>query len=156
VTEPLQPATPPTTPEGANVRLAELSSDKSWGDRLVAGDTAVRAEFDGLTRLISGTDTSVTAEQLAARSEREANDRNTQDFIRGVREQVDVRDEVLQQVIRGEKVSQAEFDAAKQWQSRHFQDQAWVRKFLAGDLEAKKEHFLASVILASEIKETAK
>jgi hypothetical protein len=148
-----QPAPPPATSEAAHARLGELTADKAWGAKLVAGDTAVRAEFDSLSRLVSGTDTAPTAEQFAARSERAANDRNTVSFINGVRESVDVSDGVLAQVIGGEKVSKAEFDAAKQWFARHSADESWVKRLLSGDSEARKEHFLASVILSSGIKE---
>jgi hypothetical protein len=147
-----QPA-PPSTPEAATTRLAELTGSTEWGQRLMSGETAARAEFDSLTRLVSGADIAPSAEQLAARSERAANDRNTADFIRGVREQVDVSDGVLAQVIGGEKVSKAEHDAAKQWLSRHSSDESWVKRLLSGDSEARKEHFLVSVILSSEIKD---
>jgi hypothetical protein len=145
--------TPPTTPEGAQVRLGELTADKAWGAKLVAGDTAARAEFDSLSRLVSGADTAPSAEQLAARSAQAQDNRNTADWIRGVKESVDVSDQVLAQVIGGEKVSKAEHDAAKQWLSRHSADEAWVKRLLAGDSEARKEQFLCSVILSSEIKD---
>jgi hypothetical protein len=143
----------PTTPESAQARLGELTGDKAWGAKLTSGDTATLAEFNTLTNMITGGGTAPTAQELAARSERINNDGFTREFIRGVREQVDVRDEVLAQVIGGEKVTKAEFDAAKAWQARHLADNAWTKRLLDGDADAKRELFLCSVILSSEIKE---
>jgi hypothetical protein len=150
---PATPPAPPTTPDGAQARLGALTADKAWGAKLVAGDSAARIEFDSLSRLLSGADTAPTAEQLAARSAHEQDNRNVRSFIAGVKDSVDVSDGVLAQVIGGEKVSKAEHDAAKQWLSRHSSDQAWVKRLLSGDSEARKEHFLCSVILSSEIKD---
>lgn len=146
---------PPTTPEGAHARLAELTGNAAWGAKLLAGDTAVKAEFTTLSTIIAGPEAAApTAEQLAGRSERASNDANTREFIRSTRESVDVSDGVLAQIIGGEKVSKAEFDAAKAWKSRHFADEGWTKRLLAGDAEAKRDWFNCSVILSSNVKET--
>jgi hypothetical protein len=45
-----------TTPtsQSASARLAELSNDKAWGKRLLAGDAQAKAEFDTLTKQAIG------------------------------------------------------------------------------------------------------
>jgi hypothetical protein len=156
VTETVVTPPAPTTPEGAQARLSELiTANKEFGAKLLSGDSSARAEFNSLATTIAGGGTAPTAEELAARAERVNSDRFTQEFIRGVREQVDVRDAVLSQVIGGEKVTKAEFDAAKAWQARHLADNAWTKRLLDGDADAKRELFLCSVILSSGIKEAS-
>lgn len=46
--------TGPATAEGAVARLAQLQSNPEWGKKLLSNDPAARAEFDQLTRQITG------------------------------------------------------------------------------------------------------
>lgn len=46
-------ASGPTTRDGAAARLAELQADKAWGERLVKGDAAAKAEWQALTQQIA-------------------------------------------------------------------------------------------------------
>jgi hypothetical protein len=43
-----------STPAGASAQLANLSSDKEWGAKLLAGDATALADFDKLSRTASG------------------------------------------------------------------------------------------------------
>lgn len=44
----------PATAEGAQARLSQLTTDPAWGKRLLSGDPGARAEFDQLSRQITG------------------------------------------------------------------------------------------------------
>ena len=145
-------AAQPTTVEGAQARLAELTGNKDFGAKLMAGDVATRAEFQSVSQLAAGLEKRPGAEELSAISEREADGRNTADFIAGVRESVDVRDEVLRQAIHDETVPAAEHNAVQQWLKRHMADKAWGARLLSGDADARRELFLASVTLSKEPK----
>jgi hypothetical protein len=61
------PAAPPATPkepaastmmtvDAARTRRAEILADKAAGKRLMEGDAALRAEWDGINKTIAGTD----------------------------------------------------------------------------------------------------
>lgn len=58
--------TQPTTTEGAQARLTELTGNAEWGAKLMAGDAATRTEFDNLSRLASGVTASSGFEQPGA------------------------------------------------------------------------------------------
>jgi hypothetical protein len=154
MTETVETPAAPTTPEGAQARLGELTATKEFGERLMAGDVSTRAQFQSLSELAAGLEKLPGAEELTAIAEREADDRNNATFVKGVRESgLEIRDEVLNEVITGAKVSQEEFDAAKRWMVRHSSDAEWGKKVLNNDPEARKQLFLSSVILSSDIKD---
>lgn len=58
------PAPDVSTQEGANVRLAALSSDKEWGAKLLANDATALAEFDKLSKTASGYNKSAISEEV--------------------------------------------------------------------------------------------
>src|SRR5437660_784189 len=51
---PEAPALDVSTPAGASAQLANLSSDKDWGAKLLAGDATALADFDKLSKTASG------------------------------------------------------------------------------------------------------
>jgi hypothetical protein len=126
------------------------TGNREFGAKLLAGDLATRTEFNNLTTLAAGLEKRPGAEELQAISEKEADDRNAASFVRGVRESVDVRDEVLRQAIHDDTVTKAEHDAVQQWLKRHMADPAWSKRLLDGDGDARRELFLASVTLSKE------
>jgi hypothetical protein len=62
------PAPDVSTQEGANVRLATLSSDKDWGSRLMSGDPTALAEFDKLSKTASGYDKPAISDEVAKKA----------------------------------------------------------------------------------------
>ena len=142
----------PTTPQDAQARLGELTASKEFGERLMAGDVATRTEFQSLSTLAAGLEKLPGAEELSAIATKENDDRNAADFIRGVKESIDVRPEVLRQAVYDETVRKDEYAAAQQWMKRHMADEAWSKRLLAGDEIARRELFLASTLLSKEPK----
>lgn len=62
------PAPDVSTQEGANVRLAALSSDKLWGAKLLSGDAAALAEFDTLSKTASGYNKPAISDEVARKA----------------------------------------------------------------------------------------
>jgi hypothetical protein len=62
------PAPDISTPEGANVRLATLSADPSWGKALLNGDANALAEFDKLSKTASGYGTPAISDAIAKKA----------------------------------------------------------------------------------------
>jgi hypothetical protein len=140
----------PTTVEGAQARLSELTKDADFGAKLMANDVATRAEFNNLTTLAAGLEKRPGAEELQAIHDKQADDRNAESFIKSTKESVDVRDEVLRQAIYDETVPKTERDAVEQWLKRAMSDEAWSKRLLAGGAEERRQLFLASVVLSKE------
>jgi hypothetical protein len=137
----------PTTVDGAQARLSELTANKEFGAKLLAGDVATRTEFQSLSALAAGLEKRPGAEELSAIAAKDNDNRNAADFTRAVKESIDVRDEVLRQAIYDETVSKDEHTSVQQWLKRHMADEAWSKRLLAGDADARRELFLASVTL---------
>jgi hypothetical protein len=152
MTDAVEQPTAPSTVEGAQSRLAELTGSKDFGARLLNGDVAATREFKSVSLLAAGLEKRPGAEELSAISVKEADDRNAADFARSVRESVDVRPEVIRQAIYDETVTQAEHTEVGQWLKRHMADEAWTKRLLAGDRDARRDFFLASVTLSKEPK----
>lgn len=150
MTEAIQTPAAPTSPEGAQARLGELVGSREFSERLMAGDVATRMEFQSLSTLAAGLEKLPGAEELSAIATKENDDKYAGDFVRGVKETVDVRDEVIRQAIYDKTVTKAEHTAVQQWMNRHMADQAWSKRLMAGDADARREFFLASVTLSKE------
>jgi hypothetical protein len=149
-----QPA-PPTTPEGAQARLSELTKSADFGVRLMNGDVATRAVFSNLTTLAAGLERRPGAEELQKISENEADARHAKIFVKGVRDSgMNIRDEVLKEAIAGAPVSQQDHNLAKNWMGRLMADPEQSKKLLAGDIPLREQLFRASTILSASIKES--
>ncbi len=124
----------PDTAAAAGEKLATLQADKTWTDRLLVGDANVKQEWHRLhERAARGDEESKTAETLAERvtAAMTGNIQNMPDseaeLMHGTAtmlRELGIRDEVIQQTLSGQEVSQAEFDAVKHWQTRALQDAA--------------------------------
>jgi hypothetical protein len=150
MTETVEAPVAPTTPEGAQTRLGELTGNKEFAAKLMAGDVATRTAFQSLSTLAAGLEKLPGAEELSAIATKENDDKFAADFIRAVKATVDVRDEVIRQAIYDETVTKAEHTAVQQWMNRHMADEAWSKRLMAGDADARREFFLASVTLSKE------
>lgn len=144
------PVTPMTAPEAQAV-LSQRSADVSWGQRLLAGDVATRAEFNSLTKTISEADTG--AEALAGKFTSPA---SADAHMLGVGvEQLrsaGLADDVIKSVIAGTPVSAAEQAAVKRLMASKMADQGWTEKLLKNDVDTKREFTLMSIVLSAEIR----
>jgi hypothetical protein len=58
---------------------------------------------------------------------------------------------VLEQVVTDRKVTAAEHQMLADWKAAHMKDQEFVRKLLAGDIDANRQMLLANVTLSSQV-----
>ena len=63
-----------------------------------------------------------------------------------------IRPEIARDVLAGtHKVSQAEYDATKQWKADHLADKEFTDRYMTGDREARRKLLLADIILTGGV-----
>lgn len=67
--------TTPTSPADAGAKLAGLVADPQWSAKLLAGDTAIKSEFDSLSATAHGTTTDAVLNARPTRSDVDATNR---------------------------------------------------------------------------------
>jgi hypothetical protein len=154
-----EPPVAPVSAQGARALLDKLTRDPGWGKALLAGDTEVTKQFNDLTTLSAAGDdvadaVAGVAEQAEPMIEFTINGslsrRDTATAIADFREQ-GLNDASITQALEGGAVSIAEHRAAQALQSARKNDPAWVKRLLAGDYEARREHTLMCIILSSPV-----
>jgi hypothetical protein len=152
----------PDTAAAAGEKLATLQSDKTWTDKLLAGNAAVKTEWNGLhERVVRGDDQEKQAESLSERviaamtgnlQSAPDSDAALMNVTAGLLRELGIRDEVVMQTLSGQEVTQAEFDAVKHWKERAMRDSEFTKQYLNGDPEARQKMTLAAIVLSSNIK----
>jgi hypothetical protein len=158
--EPNLPA-PPATPVEASNRLGALTSNKEWGAKLLAGDAATVKEFHALSKMSAARDTVDIAmsngaieHHLAAGGIPDSDMRvmsETAEMLRGR----GIGDDVIKQALSEQEITQHEHDLVAAWKAQHMKDTAWIKSFLAGDVDAVRQMTLANITLGSPIKKAA-
>jgi len=160
VASPPPPMMAPATAADARGRLDTLSRDKGWATRLLAGDVQANREFADLNKLAASADD--TAEAIAGTATEASTPifetttggqlprRHVEQAIQQMREG-GLRDEVIQQAFELPPITRADATMTKALQSKRHGDAEWVKRLMAGDYEARREHVLMSIILASPV-----
>ena len=155
------PSDKPQTPAEAKAQLDDLSKDKGWADKLMAGDVAARREFDVLTKMQADADdrlegvlngTAQPQMMELTTPEHPLSTRDLQSGVDGLRE-AGVREEVIRDFLRGEPVSKETRQLVERFQAKRHGDAEWVKKLLAGDHEANRELTTMSIVLSAPIAE---
>jgi hypothetical protein len=150
----------PATPEAATARLGELTADKAWSGKLLAGEPTTVGEFHALSRLAAAepAPSPASVEEIAAAAAKANDAANLADFVKGTRDRFPVGDDVIQQIAEGRPVSAADRDLGISWLQQLATDKERSAKVLAGDTELRRQMFAASVLVSSPVKagETAK
>ena len=152
------PTATPTTPAEAHARIAAVAKDKSYYDKLTAGDVDTRREWSLLQELASRGDQIEAAMSDApipeieiTNSERPIPTRNLRSAVEWLRDD-GIRDEVTREFLSGRQISPEERAAVEQFQKTEMHgDAEWVKRFLNGGQKEKRQQTLASIVLASEI-----
>jgi hypothetical protein len=149
-TTPAAPA-PPSTPAEAATKLATLRGDKAWGDKLLSSDKDTVAEFHTLSKLAS------QASDIDRVMSGEANlpDLNIEGNLSLAKiageipalRAAGISDPTIRELLEGRESTPAELDAVKQLRAARHSDEAWLKKYLAGDHEAVRESRLISIVL---------
>jgi hypothetical protein len=151
----------PTTPAEARARLNELTSNKEWGARLIAGHVEERREFARLTELANQADevkdaidgTTPQPHLIETVGPGELSTRDQATTVAMFRD-AGLTDDVINQAMRGGEVGRAEYMAAKALKSARHGDAAWCDRFLKGGWAEGREALLMNVILTSEMDES--
>lgn len=156
--------TAPTTASEAAALLNARTADPAWSGKLMAGDLAIRKEFNDLSTLVASADTA--EEALAGKHSQsfvwtgENGQLAPQQLARGIevlRGEMGLSDAVIAQVLAGEDapVTRAEHDAAKRLLAQRQNDQGWTEKLFKNDADVRREFALISVILNSTVRGAA-
>jgi hypothetical protein len=155
------PPLKPADAQDARARLDKLSADKSFADRLFAGDIAARKEFDELVaasaagddvgdRIANIQEPAPLFETTSSQSG-QMNRRDLASIVDTLRD-AGLRDEVVAEALNGGKVTRAEYAAAKALQASRHGDADWRARFLAGNWAEVREQMLLNIVLTNEIK----
>ena len=154
-TQQVAPPAPPANAQEASARLATLTNDKAWGDKLLASDPATTKEFHDLTKMVSEGGDNVDRALSGALPDVPNSDLKHMSGVADMLRTLGIKPDVIRQTLENHEVTQAEYDATKAWQARSMKDQFWVKAYLEGDSAAARQMMLASVILSSPIKSGA-
>ena len=139
----------------ASARLALLGKDASWANAFAAGNPAARAEFKTLTALIaSGKPADFALAGVRPLNHVDTGEVSLSDLTEGVaalRER-GVGDEAIAHLLHDKPVSAEEVALAKAWRAQHFGDPDWTKRYLAGDVAARREATLSAMIIATEVR----
>jgi hypothetical protein len=152
----------PTTPQDARRRLDELTSNKEWGARWLAGHSAEGAEYKRLSELadqadevkdaINNTTPESQSFSIETTTPGQLNRRDLASVIDTFRDS-GLSDDSIAQALNGSKVSRAEYMAAKALKSARHGDAAWRQRWLNGGWAEGREQWLLNIVLSSEIED---
>jgi hypothetical protein len=150
------------SPAEADAKLTELQANKTWCDRFLKGSDpevktfkelmAQRGPDFRLNQIAAGN--TVPLPDVDTHLGSELSTYNTIQGAGWMREQ-GIEPAVIKQVLKGEPVSQAEFDAAAKAKADLLRNKEFVAKWLAGDREAVRQMTLLHIIGVAGAKKAA-
>jgi hypothetical protein len=150
----LVPPAPPANAAEARTRLDGLIKDREFGAKLLSGDANANREFSELQAKADSID---PADQVAVAMSGNVGEipdsdvrlmANTADMLR----EIGIREEVIEQTLRGHEVSPIEMKQAEAWRERAMRDQTFVKAWLSGDPEARQKMTLSAIIVSGGVK----
>jgi hypothetical protein len=70
----------------------------------------------------------------------------------GMLREIGIREEIVEQVLKGHEVSAEEYKLTEAWKARQMKNPDFVKAYLSGEPEAREKMTLASIILSGGIK----
>jgi hypothetical protein len=151
---PKPPALPvPTTVSEADAQIARMIIDRKFGDRLLNGDPVALREFHAaheakenesgqVDQLLDGKSPVLqTGEgQLPIQAQL--------DVIESFRI-LGLSDGAIREAFEGTPVSKAELETVRLFRERRLADKEFTKRYLSGDLEARREMTLANIVLTN-------
>jgi len=158
------PPPAPTTPEGARARLKELTADKGWSNKVVAGDIdarRVRSELVALAasatpggrlaNALSGTVVPGMIENTSA--ENPLTTSELRSAVDGLRKDGH-SDEIIRAIVEGEPVTPERHREAELVRERLMRDRKWLQDYRAGSSDHVQQMHRINAVLAAPIAET--
>jgi hypothetical protein len=145
---------PPANAMEARTQLDARLADKDWGARLTAGDANANREFRDLQSMAATSDDSTIAVAMSGNiGEMPDSSLKLMSETAGMLRNIGVREEIIEQTLRGHEVSPDEYKLVEAWKVRQMKDPVFVKAYLGGDPEAQRLMTLASVILSGDVKD---
>jgi hypothetical protein len=156
------PGTAPATVEAAHARRAEILADKSAGKKLMDGDVALRAEWQELNKMIADATPEGRLENAMAgtppsgientSAENPLTTSQLYSAVKGMREG-GLSDTVIKEIILGAPITQQQHDAFANFKKQCLGDRAWRTRYLAGDMDAKRDFFVFTAGVTAPVAE---
>jgi hypothetical protein len=149
---------PPASAAEASTRLNELKADPAWRDRFLAGGLTEQREMTSLQELLNKSDNPDVDRAMAGLLDDAPIQRSGHMQMIGAAQMfrdIGIRDEVIRETLTGKEVTQAEHDAVKALKAERMRDHAWVKEYMAGNGQHKREMMLMNIVLTSRIKSGA-
>jgi hypothetical protein len=144
---------PPANAIEARAALDGRMADPSWGAKVFAGDPDANRELRELTGKAAGSDDSTIAVAMSGKpGEMPDTETRIMQGTAGMLREVGVREEIIEQVLKGHKVSEPEYKLTEAWKARHMKDPVFVKAYLSGEVEPREKMTLANIILSGGIK----
>jgi hypothetical protein len=151
--------TEPATATEARAVLSARVADKEWGSRVFAGDIAANKELRQLTeKVAAGGDDVVAAAMSGALGAVPSSEQRQMAGTAEMFREWGIRDEITQQFLSGQQVTQQELELVKNWKILAMGDRSpggFVERYLAGDATAKQKMLIANSVLTNGAKEAA-
>lgn len=159
---PPPPAAPPPAPPAnaaeAATRLHDLTADTAWRDRYLAGGVTEKREITALQEMLNKSDNPGVDRAIAGILDDGPIQRSDHVQMIGVAQylrEFGIRDEVIRQTLTRQEITQAEHDAVARLKADRLRDHAWVKEFLSGNGQHKRDAMLMDIVLTSPIKKGA-
>jgi hypothetical protein len=150
------PPAPPIDPQNATDarrRMDVLIADREWGARFFAGHMAERKEFQALQdRIAAGDSVSIwgaapPGSEFDFSSEDKPSQHVLNETVKMYRD-AGVGDGAIAQALKGTPESAEAVAAVRVFHNQKMSDPEWRTKLLSGDVTAKREFYLMSIVLA--------
>jgi hypothetical protein len=151
-----QPPAPPKNSTEARAVLDARTADPSWGGRVFNGDPAANKEFHELTAMVAaGGDDTVAVAMAGNPVYMPTTDLHQMAHTTALFRELGIRDEVTSQFLRGVQVTPQEYELVSNWKKENMGDEAFVKRYLSGDVKASQQMMIANTVLVNGIKRTA-
>jgi len=153
MTDALQQPAPPATATEARTVLDARLADKDWGAKVFAGDAAANKELHELTAMASrGGDDTVAAAMNGHPAYMPTTEQHQMAHTAALFRELGIRDDVTSQFLRGEQVTPQEYELVANFKKEMMGDEAFIKRFLNGDVKARQQMLIADTVLVNGIK----
>ncbi|TFV75303.1 hypothetical protein E4K64_16505 [Bradyrhizobium frederickii] len=145
----------PATPAEARAQIDVLSSNVEFGSKLLSGDVAATQQWNDLHGVLGkGGDEIENAMNGVILGADTIPDGDSKRLAEGASwmRSLGLSDGVVREALEGAGVTKEEYRMVSDWRTRHMNDPAFSKRFLAGDAEAVRLMTTANVVLSNGIK----
>lgn len=147
------PAPPPANATAARATLDAHMTDQAWVDRVFSGDPAAKKELNDLTTMVAtgakGADVVAAIMNGDLPQAGATSDERVMAATAGMLRDIGFPAKAIEETILGKEPTPVDIDRARAWKIQAFQNADWVKRYLAGDGDARREMMAADIVLSS-------